>query len=554
MLRPAHLLRNERFATWLSTSPRGLALILCTAWVLIGLVGHDPWKSDEAYTFGAAYRMYESGDWLVPRIGDTPLLETPPLVYHGALIGMKALSPPFALHDAARLSVAVWLALLLLFVRLTARELWGGNCSWVAPLMLIGSAGLLVRGHQLISAVPMLTALSVGLYGLALAPRRSQLGGIWFGIGLGFMFLARGPLDMLMLIGIAIGMAIVSPRYRHARFFQSTATAIAVAAPLIIAWPLALHLQHPDLLAQWLAQTRQDLRGLLEFQGDEGNLYFLSVLPWFAWPTWPFALWSLWIEGRQGLSRREVQLPVVAFIAILVYLSLAGDGRDVMAMPMLLPLALLASIAITRLPRGAINAYYWFSIMVATVFSLVAWLYFSAAQFGFPTRLAEHVFSLQPEYQPEGRIMAILAGLAVTFTWFVLVFNVKRSAERPFILWAAGITTGWALAVFLLFHWIDARKTYRSMVAELRAHMPDEYDCVISQDVGNAQRAMLDYFGGIVTTRIYRRSLEENCDLLITQDRWEDGNIIDTPWQLLWEGGRPGDRHERFRLYARTER
>lgn len=554
MLRPAHLLRNERFATWLSTSPRGLALILCTAWVLIGLVGHDPWKSDEAYTFGAAYRMYESGDWLVPRIGDTPLLETPPLVYHGALIGMKALSPPFALHDAARLSVAVWLALLLLFVRLTARELWGGNCSWVAPLMLIGSAGLLVRGHQLISAVPMLTALSVGLYGLALAPRRSQLGGIWFGIGLGFMFLARGPLDMLMLIGIAIGMAIVSPRYRHARFFQSTATAIAVAAPLIIAWPLALHLQHPDLLAQWLAQTRQDLRGLFEFQGDEGNLYFLSVLPWFAWPTWPFALWSLWIEGRQGLSRREVQLPVVAFIAILVYLSLAGDGRDVMAMPMLLPLALLASIAITRLPRGAINAYYWFSIMVATVFSLVAWLYFSAAQFGFPTRLAEHVFSLQPEYQPEGRIMAILAGLAVTFTWFVLVFNVKRSAERPFILWAAGITTGWALAVFLLFHWIDARKTYRSMVAELRAHMPDEYDCVISQDVGNAQRAMLDYFGGIVTTRIYRRSLEENCDLLITQDRWEDGNIIDTPWQLLWEGGRPGDRHERFRLYARTER
>lgn len=553
MLRPAHLLRNEQFATWLSASPRGLALALCVAWVLIGLVGHDPWKSDEAYTFGAAYRMYESGDWLVPKIGDTPLLETPPLVYHGAIVGMMTLSSAFALHDAARLSVAVWLTLLLLFVGLTARELWGGNCSWVAPLMLIGSAGLLVRGHQLISTVPLLAGLAIGIYGLALAPRRAQIGGIWFGVGLGFMFLARGPLDILMIVAIAIGMAFVSPRYRNARFLKSTVIAIAVATPMIIIWPLALHFQRPDLLSQWLAQSAQDLRGLFVFKEYEENLYFLSVLPWFAWPAWPFALWSLWIEGKDGLSKREVQLPLVSFFAILAYLSLAGEGRDVMAMPMLLPMALLASIAITRLPRGAINAYYWFSIMVVTVFSLVAWVYFSAAQFGFPTRLAEHIFRLQPEYQPEGRILAILAGVAVTLTWFVLVFNVKRSAERPFILWAAGITVGWALAVFLLFHWIDARKTYRSMVVELSAHMPDEYDCVFSQDVGDAQRAMLDYFGGIVTTRIYRRSPEQSCDLLITQDRWEDGNTIDAPWQLLWEGGRPGDRHERFRLYARTE-
>ena len=553
MLHPAHLLRNERFAAWLSASPRHLAIVICAAWIVIGLVGHDPWKSDEAYTFGAAYHMYESGDWLVPRIGDTPFLETPPLVYYGALLGMMTLSPVFALHDAARLSVGIWLALLLLFTGLTARELWGGNRSWVAPLMLIGCAGLLVRGHQLISAVPLLAALAVGIYGLALAPRRAQLGGIWFGTGLGFLFLARGPSDMLMLVAMAIGMAFVSPRYRNGRFFKSSAIAIGVAAPLVLAWPLALHLQQPDLFAQWVSQNAQDLRGLVVFQPHEDNLYFLGVLAWFAWPAWPFALWSLWIEGKQGLSKRELQLPLVAFFAILAYLSLAGEGRDVLAMPMLLPLALLASIAITRLPRGAINAYYWFSIMVVTVFSLVAWVYFSAAQFGFPARLAEHIFSLQPEYQAQSRIWAMLAAIFVTLTWFVLVFNVKRSAERPFILWAAGMTAGWALAVLLLFHWIDARKTYRSMVVELSAHMPANYKCVISQDVGDAQRAMLHYFGGIVTSLIYRRSPEQSCDLLITQDHWDDGNIIGAPWQLLWEGGRAGDRHERFRLFTRTE-
>ncbi len=553
MLRPATLLRNERFATWLSAKPRQLAIVICVAWVLIGLVGHDPWKSDEAYTFGAAYRMLQTGDWTVPRIGDTPFLQTPPLVHYGAALTATVFSPFFALHDAARLSVGIWLGLLLVFTALTARELWGGNSSWVAPLMLIGCTGLLVRGHQLISAVVLLVALAIGIYGLALAPRRAHAGGAWLGVGLGMAFLASGVSEPLMLVLMTLGMVIVSPRYRTGRFAQSAAVALAVAVPLLAIWPLALHATHPELFSQWSAQSLQQLGDLLVLAEHEQQLYSLDVLPWFAWPAWIFALWSLWIEGKEGLSKREVQLPLVAFVAIFGYLTIAGEGRDVMALPMLLPLALLGSIAIDRLPRGALNAYYWFGIMVTTVFSLVAWVYFSAAQFGLPTRLAEHIFSLQPEYQAVTRIWSMLAAIIVTLLWFVLVFNIKRSPERPFILWAAGITAGWALAVLLLFHWIDARKTYRSMVAEMSAQMPQQYQCIISQGVGDAQRAMLYYFANIVTSQIYTRSGERKCDVLITQDRWDDDNTIGEPWQLIWEGGRAGDRHERYRLFGRTE-
>ena len=553
MLRPANLLRNERLANWLSARPEQLAIVICVTWVLIGLIGHDPWKSDEAYTFGVAYQMLDSGDWLVPRIGETPFLQTPPLVHYGGALSATLLSPLFAPHDAARLSVGVWLALLLFFTALTARELWGGNRTWIAPLMLIGSAGLLVRGHQLISEVVLLAALAAGIYGLALAPRRSYLGGIWLGVGLGMAFLASGVTDPLMLIAITLGMVIVSPRYRTARFARSAGIAVSVAAPFVAIWPLALYLHQPDLYAQWYSQSLQNLRELFVPREHEQHLYFLDVLPWFAWPAWVFALWSLWIEGKEGLSKRELQLPLVAFLVIFGYLSLAGEGRDVVAMPMLLPLALMASIAINKLPRGALNAYYWFSIMVATVFSLVAWVYFSAAQFGFPTRLAEHIFSLQPEYQPESRLLSMSVAIIVTATWFVLAFNFKRSPERPFILWAAGITIGWTLAVFLLFHWIDARKTYRSMVVELSAHMPEQYQCVISQDVGDAQRAMLYYFGGISTSQTYSLTGERACDFLITQDHWEDDNVIGAPWQLIWEGSRAGDRHERYRLFRRAK-
>ena len=549
MIRLEHLLRNDRLATRLSGRPLQVTIAICAIWLLIGLTGHDPWKSDEAYTFGVVYRMLETGDWVVPRIGDTPFLKTPPLVHYGGAISAVVFSTILPLHDAARLSVGFWASLLLLFTALTARELWGGNRTWIAPLMLIGCTGMLVRGHQLISEVVLLAALAIGIFGLALAPRRSHLGGAWLGAGLGMAFLASGLLDPLMLILATIGMAIVSPRYRTARFAKSALIAVAIATPLIVAWPLALRSSDPSLFSQWLSQSLANVGELFRFREHERHFYFLDVLPWFTWPVWPFALWSLWIEGREGLAKRELQVPLVAFVAIFGYLSLAGEGRDVLAMPMLLPLALLASIALGQLPRGAVNAYYWFGIMIVSVFSLVAWVYFSAVQFGFPSDLAKHMLSLQPAYRPETRTMSVIAAIVFTCLWPILVFNIKRSPERPVILWAAGLTTGWALAAFLLFHWIDARRTYRSVAVEMSAALPEKRHCIISQDVGDSQLAMLDYFGGITTTRVVRRE----CDVLITQDRWGDEIAIGSPWELMWEGGRPGDRDERYRLYTRPE-
>ena len=43
------------------------------AWLLAGVVGHDPWKTDDVLHLGIAFGM-SGGDWLVPRIaGDLTL-------------------------------------------------------------------------------------------------------------------------------------------------------------------------------------------------------------------------------------------------------------------------------------------------------------------------------------------------------------------------------------------------------------------------------------------------------------------------------------------------
>ena len=74
------------------------ASILCLLWLVPGLIGHDPWKPDEAYTFGIVYHFIQTWDWVVPTLVGEPSLEFPPLYYLTAAAFAKLFSPVLALH------------------------------------------------------------------------------------------------------------------------------------------------------------------------------------------------------------------------------------------------------------------------------------------------------------------------------------------------------------------------------------------------------------------------------------------------------------------------
>jgi 4-amino-4-deoxy-L-arabinose transferase-like glycosyltransferase len=147
-------------------------LILAAAWILPGLVGHDPWKPDEAYTFGLIYSLLHGGDWVVPQLAQEPFMEKPPLFYLSAAAIASLLSPPFTLHDAARLTTGLYMALTFAFIAASARELYGANRGWVATLIFMGCLGIVIRSHQMITDISLLTGFALAFYGLALGLRR----------------------------------------------------------------------------------------------------------------------------------------------------------------------------------------------------------------------------------------------------------------------------------------------------------------------------------------------------------------------------------------------
>ena len=157
---------------------------------------------------------------------------------------------------------------------------------------------------------------------------------------------------------------------------------------------------------------------------------------------------------------------------------------------------------------------------------------------------------MQPGYISENRNVAVLVAALITATWFLLLFNIKRRPESAILIWAINLTVGWILTVLLLFHWIDERKTYAPMVHSMMKHIEPNYGCIIAQ-VGPAQRGLIHYFGEIATTDIYIENHGQSCDYLIYQDISGADNHIGLPWHMIWEGGRTGDRVERYRLYKR---
>ena len=63
------------------------------------------------------------------------------------------------------------------------------------------------------------------------------------------------------------------------------------------------------------------------------------------------------------------------------------------------------------------------------------------------------------------------------------------------------------------------------------------------------QLAALSYHGGIVT-RPYDPAKPAACPLLLVQGNPREETDVPGPqWLRVAEAGRPGDKHERFRLY-----
>lgn len=533
----------------LDVGARWRLFLVAAAWLAFGLFPHDPWKSQEAISFGVTYHILESGDWLVPGLAGEDYLEHMPLLpYTGAILAL-GLSPVMAVHDAARLAAALFVGLALLSVGYAARRLYGAGTGWMGVLALLGCVGLMIRAHQMIPDLVSMSALALGMLGLALAARSPLAGGVLLGTGIGIGFLGEGVLPPLVLIATALLLPLANRDWRRREHALAVAIAALAAAPWLLAWPLALHHYEPKLFQVWLSyhlpSQIQPFRDDALFSAG----YYLVNLPWYAWPAAPLAFWTFWRGGLKVLREPGVALPLLVLALTLAATSITEEAEEVRTLLLLPPLALLAVRHLDDLPRGAASALDWFGVMTFGLLAGALWLCWVALASGHP----EFVAALLERQLPGGRastpgLAAIIVGLVFSLLWLALVRPREPTSRRALLNWAGGLTLTWVLLSTVWLNWLDSAKTYRGLVAEIQRALPKQRTCVASAGLRDAQRSLLYYLGHIVTRRTEDTRRNE-CDVLLIQTRAGDPPHPSQRWRLLWQGSRTGDSKERFYLY-----
>lgn len=529
-----------------------LFLVVCAAWLLPGLVGHDPWKIDEAVAFGVVAEMMASGNWAVPHLAGEPYAERAPLFFWVATLFAKLFGGVLPAHDAARLASGLFTAIAMAGVSAAAVALHGPRAGRISVLLLIGCLGLLIRAHEMSTDLAGFAGLSVGLAGLAWALARPRRGGLLAGLGLALAFLGDGLAPALLLLALAATLPAVDPRWRTREAALAAGIALAVAAVLSAGWPWLLWHRAPETFSLWLeASTATRWSGGLSRGAFADFAYFPKMLAWYAWPALPLAAWTLWRARRHLALREDLRLPLAATAVFLALLVLVAEAREVNAMPLLLPLVLLGVAELDSLPRGAASALDWFGVTTFALFAIALWVGWVAAMTGSPEAVAQWIAREIPGYRYPFRFVPVALAALLTCIWVVVVARSLRTTRRAVVNWSAGITMVWMLTMTLGLPLIDQARSYRGVAGELRAAL-GEPACTLGAGVGDAQRALIDYFIGLRLVRV-DSPRAARCDTLLAQESSGRASPVDAAaWRETWRGSRPGDRSEAFVLYRRV--
>lgn len=557
--------------------PRWSIFALGLLYILPGLFGRDPWKTDDASGFGIMWTMAHGGieDWLWPHIAGLPTPEEGPLAFWIGAVFIKLfgwlLGDPLAARMSSVLffllgSLSVWATTYLLGKRAEAQPLklafggqpeakdFGRTLADGAFLIFIGCLGLLLHSHETRAEALQVSLVACSLYAAACQFQS----GSWrsaaaLGLTLGLLGLTRG---YVMPVGLWTALMFLAAFRDRPVLIRLTVSTLPLMLAIVGAWVILTRLALPfnsSPINAWLEWNRTQVA----MPSLVSAKFFLRYAIWFAWPAWPFAGWAVyaWRKHYKGL---HISLPL-AFTAILVLLALINPREEeAILLPLLPGLAVLAAFGLPTMKRGAINAVDWFSVMTLSTVAAFIWLGWIAKVTGWPPRLARNALKLAPGFEPEFSTIAFVVAAAATIGWIVLVH--WRISRRPSVLWRAvvlssgGVILCWLLLTTLWMPWINYSKTYAGVARQLAAKLPqgDAIYCV-DTNVSPAQRATFAYFGNVRFSGFD----DEQCSYLLLQDRGYGKNDIALfkrfggKWRFLWEGRRPADRAERYRLYKR---
>ncbi len=491
--------------------PRWIPLLFCAVYVLAGLIGRDPWRTDDAIGFGISHTMLTGStiDWLVPNVQGELVPEGGPLPFWLGALGMmaarlfNALLSGFLGHAAngwlitadlaMRLTAALGIALSMVMLWYAARNLamrpeiqpldpfgagaspqdFGHAVADAALLAVLACFGLIAPIHETTANAAQVPCVAGFLYGLSLCMNHPRRGGLIVGTAIAAGLLTYGiPLAVVLLLSVLLLVFVVRPYRLVAGWILATVLPVALLGSL--AWPALLaYFSQPDAMVQAMPlaegtatvpvtaaasqQVATFFQGWLEWNASmvgAPSMATLSrlggTLPWYLWPLWPFVLWGVW-RWRTGCREAPIAVALVPLLLMLLASLLnpqTADHQNTLT-PMVLPMAILTGITLPMIRRSMVSIVDWFAVMIFSVASLAVWAYWVAFLSGWPPRMAMKAEAALPGFIAHISVSELAIGLLATGAWVLLV--VWRVSRRPRPFWRPmALSSGGMVLTWLL--------------------------------------------------------------------------------------------------------
>ena len=396
----------------------------------------------EARYAEAAREMYQSGDWLTPRVNGINHFTKPPLTYWLGAASFKLLGGPS--EFAVRLPVALAGAGLCAVTALIAMELLGVP-GFFAALLLAGSPAFLIMGRLFLTDLFLSLAAAIFYWRLLRAANRNtplrRGDRAWIMGATAAGFLAKGPVFFLWtLLPLAI-FAWTTPRCRpQIRAAAGWPYLLGLLATL--PWFLACMALHPGLWKYFLFnQSVKALVSSKEFHPGAPVVFYLPSLLLITLAYLP-ALWKILRglsandEAQDGGWRAPAPLLLGCWIVPpLLLLSLIPAKHETYILPLAAPLAIFGALGLARLGVKLRRVCLLLSVSFIILFHGFQFLLFAAPAAGLPSASYLRARFAAKNLKPSVERVARIAGESGTV---VLVENYSPSfffyLARPVLL------------------------------------------------------------------------------------------------------------------------
>ncbi len=339
-------------------------ITLCLIGVLVSFVGisNELWTPDEPRDAAIGRSMWESGDWVIPRLNGEPFLEKPPLYWwtQSAVFSLFGAATP----TLARLPSALFGFFALLLTYFLGRRFFSPQTSLIGSLILLSTALFSLTTHWIVVDNALLFAVTGAWALFAHAETRSGSARQVMLLGmyafLAIAFLTKGVVGLAIP---ALGMGVYLIWRRCLGRF--------IGWHLVVGGGLITGIAALWLWFLWRAGGRQALETFViynqlgrffpdavTYQGGHVRpiWYYLLTTPVDLLPWTPFVLlaglwaWRSW-ERLPELHREGLQLCIAGTLPILLALSFAGTKRGMYLLPVFPLIALfIASWSASREP------------------------------------------------------------------------------------------------------------------------------------------------------------------------------------------------------------